>query len=72
MTSQEASNLIVSTATSYGVDPRLALEVGMKESNLNQDAVSPVGAIGIMQLMPATAAALGVDPAIRCKTSRAA
>jgi soluble lytic murein transglycosylase-like protein len=62
MTSQDISNLIIQTATAYGVDPRLVLEVGMKESNLNQDAVSPAGAIGIMQLMPATAAALGVHP----------
>ncbi len=62
MTSQEISTQIVNTASSYGVDPRLALEVGMHESGLNQSAVSPAGAIGIMQLMPATAASLGVDP----------
>jgi hypothetical protein len=62
MTQQETSNLIVSTATAYGVDPRLALEVAMKESGLNESAVSPAGAIGIFQLEPATAADLGVDP----------
>lgn len=63
MTSQDISNLIVQTATSYGVDPRLALEVGMKESSLNPNVPdSSAGAIGIFQLEPATAAELGVDP----------
>jgi soluble lytic murein transglycosylase-like protein len=63
MTSQEISDLIISTATSYGFDPRLALEVGMKESSLNPNVPdSPAGAIGIFQLMPATAAELGVNP----------
>jgi soluble lytic murein transglycosylase-like protein len=62
MTSQDISALILSTATAYGVDPRLALEVAMQESGLDQSAVSSAGAIGIFQLMPATAADLGVDP----------
>jgi DNA-binding transcriptional regulator YdaS (Cro superfamily) len=56
------ASLIASTAAQYGVDPNLAVEVGVAESNLNQNAVSSAGAIGVMQLMPATAAALGVDP----------
>jgi len=62
MTTSDISNLILSTAANYGVDPRLALEVAMQESGLNEAAVSPAGAIGIFQLMPATAADLGVDP----------
>lgn len=62
MTSQEISTQIINTATAFGIDPRLALEVAMTESGLNQAAVSPAGAIGIFQLMPATAASLGVDP----------
>jgi soluble lytic murein transglycosylase-like protein len=53
---------IISTAQEYGVDPNLALEVAQQESGLNQNAVSPTGAIGIFQLEPGTAAMLGVDP----------
>jgi len=62
MSSVDIATTIINTASAYGVDPRLALEVAMRESNLNQSAVSPAGAIGIFQLEPATAADLGVDP----------
>ena len=56
------SSLIQSLAGSYGVPPSLALAVAQAESSLNQGAISPKGAIGLFQLMPATAASLGVDP----------
>ena len=56
------ADLVLQTAQQQGVDPRLALEVAVQESNLNPAAVSRAGAIGVMQLMPATAAALGVNP----------
>lgn len=62
MTTQEISAAIINTASAYGVDPRLALEVAMVESNLDPAAISSAGAIGIFQLEPATAADLGVDP----------
>jgi hypothetical protein len=39
---------------------RLVRSVAIAESNLRQDAVSPKGAIGMMQLMPQTAKLLGV------------
>jgi soluble lytic murein transglycosylase-like protein len=57
-----AQALIQAAAAKYGVDPNLALAVANQESGLNQSAKSSAGAIGIMQLMPATAAGLGVDP----------
>jgi soluble lytic murein transglycosylase-like protein len=40
----------------------LLLSVARAESNCDANAVSPVGAIGVMQLMPDTARELGVDP----------
>jgi soluble lytic murein transglycosylase-like protein len=40
------------------VDPSLALAVATQKSGLDPKAVSPAGAIGVMQLMPATAADL--------------
>lgn len=49
-------------AQSYGVPVALLKAMGKTESNFNQSAVSSSGAIGVMQLMPGTAASLGVDP----------
>ena len=49
-------------ARRYGIEPNLLRAVAWTESRGRNDAVSPKGARGIMQLMPATAAELGVDP----------
>ena len=48
----------------HGVDPRLLAAVARAESAYNPTAVSPAGAQGLMQIMPATAAGLGVDPLV--------
>ena len=43
-------------------NPKLVSAVAEVESGGNQGAQSPAGAIGVMQLMPDTAASLGVNP----------
>lgn len=44
-----------------GLSPDLVKAVALVESNMKPDAVSPKGAMGLMQLMPATAEAYGVE-----------
>lgn len=63
---QRYSSMITAAAKQAGIDPALLGAVAWTESNFNANAVSPAGAVGIVQLMPATARGLGVnasDPA---------
>ena len=53
--------LIQTTAAEYGIPPALVKAVIAAESAFNPTAVSRAGAQGLMQLMPGTAAALGVE-----------
>ena len=63
----EYDQLIHQAASNHSLDPRLVKAVALVESGFNPSAVSPKGARGLMQLMPATARGNGVrnvhDPA---------
>lgn len=60
-TERDYDHLILEVATRYAVEPGLVKGVIAAESNFKPHAVSRVGAQGLMQLMPATAAELGVE-----------
>jgi membrane-bound lytic murein transglycosylase MltF len=57
---QEVAPIFREHADRYGFDWLLMLAQGYKESNLDQSARSAAGAVGIMQLLPATGAAMDV------------
>lgn len=54
--------LFTNAAAKYGVPATLLAAVAKQESAFNPAAVSSAGAIGLMQIMPATARSLGVNP----------
>jgi soluble lytic murein transglycosylase-like protein len=55
-------DLVERAAERHGLPPALLHSVARIESGYQPDAISPKGAVGIMQLMPATAAMLNADP----------
>jgi len=61
-TREDVENFIRWLAPQLGLDSDLHLRQCQAESGFNQAAISPCGAIGLMQLMPKTAESLKVDP----------
>ncbi len=60
MATDEIKQLVVDKANQYGIAPGLALAQIQTESSFNPRAVSPAGAKGLAQFMPATAARFGL------------
>ena len=54
--------LVATAAVNHGLRPEFVRSVAAVESAFRPTAISPKGAIGLMQLMPGTANDLGVDP----------
>ncbi|MEH7131817.1 transglycosylase SLT domain-containing protein [Priestia megaterium] len=54
------ASIIRSAAARFGVSPALVAGIIKQESKFNPNARSPVGATGLMQLMPATSRSMGV------------
>jgi soluble lytic murein transglycosylase-like protein len=55
-------DMFTAAAEKHGLPVALVRSVVRAESNFQPNALSPKGAIGLMQLMPETARELGVDP----------
>ena len=62
MSHNQYVNLARQDALEAGISPDIFVRQINEESGFNPYAISPAGAIGIAQFMPATAAGLGVNP----------
>lgn len=60
--SRDPKELVRAAARRSGLPPEFVESVAQVESGFRPDAVSPKGALGVMQLMPETARTLGADP----------
>jgi len=60
-TSPDLERIVIEAGSRYGLDPDLISAIIQAESGLEPNAVSPKGAMGLMQLMPETAAELEIS-----------
>lgn len=58
---QEVARMLGELAPKYGILPQFALAIGLTESALNPQALSPKNAMGVMQLIPETAQRFNVS-----------
>jgi soluble lytic murein transglycosylase-like protein len=68
---QSVVPLLHTAAEQHALDPALVTAIAAAESGFRVDAVSPKGAVGLMQVMPATAARYGVRGAVPHEVSAA-
>jgi soluble lytic murein transglycosylase-like protein len=59
---QSPKEMLRDAALRSGLPPEFVQSVAQVESGMRPDAISPKGAIGVMQLMPGTAKIMGADP----------
>jgi hypothetical protein len=59
---QSPREMLREAALRSGLPPEFVQSVALVESGMRPDAISPKGAIGVMQLMPGTAKVMGADP----------
>jgi soluble lytic murein transglycosylase-like protein len=62
VTPPDPKTMVREAARRSGLPPEFVESVAMVESGFRPDAVSPKGALGVMQLMPGTARTMGADP----------
>lgn len=60
---RDLTRVLLTTSNQYDIDPRLILALVYAESRFNPQATSPKGAMGLGQLMPATARGMGLSNA---------
>jgi soluble lytic murein transglycosylase-like protein len=62
LAARDPKTMVREAARRSGLPPEFVESVALVESGFRPDAVSPKGALGVMQLMPGTARTLGADP----------